>query len=81
VVTQTAGEAKLILRILSESRSSRVVAVDSGGRVLAYELHYLVSYDAVMPDGTQKVPGQMLDLTATSTIPMWRSSANSSKRS
>ena len=58
----SAGEAKLILRILSESRSSQVVAVDSGGRVLAYELHYLVSYDAVTPDGIQKVPGQSLDL-------------------
>jgi LPS-assembly lipoprotein len=58
----TAGEAKLILRILSESRYSQVVAVDSGGRVLAYELHYLVSYDAVTPDGAQKVPGQSLDL-------------------
>jgi LPS-assembly lipoprotein len=58
----TAGEANLILRILSESRYSQVVAVDSGGRVLAYELHYLVSYDAVTPDGAQKVPGQSLDL-------------------
>lgn len=58
----SAGEAKLILRILSESRYSQVVAVDSGGRVLAYELHYLVSYDAVAPDGAQKVPGQSLDL-------------------
>jgi LPS-assembly lipoprotein len=62
VLAETAGEARLILRILSESRFSQVVAVDSGGRVLAYELHYLVSYDAVMPDGAQKVPGQTLDL-------------------
>ncbi|WP_245969494.1 LPS assembly lipoprotein LptE [Thiocapsa rosea] len=61
-LAETAREAKLILRILSESRYSQVVAVDSGGRVLAYELHYLVSYDAVTPDGTQKVPGQSLDL-------------------
>ncbi|MFB1492202.1 MULTISPECIES: LPS assembly lipoprotein LptE [unclassified Thiocapsa] len=62
VLAKTAVEAKLILRILSESRFSQVVAVDSGGRVLAYELHYLVSYDAVTPDGAQKVPGQTLDL-------------------
>ncbi len=62
VLAATAGEANLILRILSESRYSQVVAVDSGGRVLAYELHYLVSYDAVTPDGVQKVPGQSLDL-------------------
>ncbi|EGV19436.1 LPS-assembly lipoprotein LptE [Thiocapsa marina] len=58
----TAGEARLILRIFSESRSSQVVAVDSSGRVLAYELHYFVSYDAVTPDGAQKVPAQSLDL-------------------
>lgn len=62
VLAKTAGEAKLILRVLSESRYAQVVAVDSGGRVLAYELHYLVSYDAVTPDGAQKVPGQSLDL-------------------
>ncbi|UHD14581.1 LPS-assembly lipoprotein LptE [Thiocapsa bogorovii] len=58
----TAGEARLILRILSEGRRSQVVAVDTGGRVLAYELHYLLSYDAVTPDGVQKVPAQSLDL-------------------
>jgi LPS-assembly lipoprotein len=65
VVTQTAADAKLILRILGEGRSSRVVAVDSAGRVLAYELHYLVRYDAVMADGTQMLAPQLLDLTRT----------------
>jgi LPS-assembly lipoprotein len=65
VVTQTAADAKLILRILGEGRSSRVVAVDSAGRVLAYELHYLVRYDAIMADGTQMLAPQMLDLTRT----------------
>lgn len=61
-VSPTPTDAKLILRILGESRFSRVVAVDSSGRVLAYELHYLVRYDGIAPDGTQKVPPQTLDL-------------------
>jgi LPS-assembly lipoprotein len=62
VVAPTAATANLIVRILGEQRYSRVVAVDSSGRVLAYELHYLVRYDAIAPDGTQKVPEQRLDL-------------------
>ncbi len=61
-LTTNPAEAKLILRILSEGRSSRVAAVDSNGKTLAYELHYLVQFDAVAPDGTQKVPPQTLDL-------------------
>jgi LPS-assembly lipoprotein len=64
-VVPSAADAKLILRILGENRTSRVVAVDSAGRVLAYELNYLVRYDAVTPDGTQKVSAQTLELTRT----------------
>jgi LPS-assembly lipoprotein len=59
------GPAKLILRILSETRFSRVAAVDSSGRVLAYELHYLVRYDAVGKDGKERMPPQTLDLVRT----------------
>ncbi len=57
--------AKLILRILSEDRFSRVAAVDSSGKVLAYELHYLVRFDAVAKDGTERVAPQTLDLVRT----------------
>jgi LPS-assembly lipoprotein len=59
------GPAKLILRILGEDRFSRVVAVDSSGRVLAYELHYRVRFDAVGKDGKERVPVQTLDLVRT----------------
>lgn len=59
------GSARLILRILSEDRFSRVAAVDSSGKVLAYELHYLVRFDAVTKDGTQRVAPQTLDLVRT----------------
>ena len=61
-LTENPAEAKLILRILSENRSSRVAAVDANGKTLAFELHYLVRFDAVAPDGAQKVPPQTLDL-------------------
>lgn len=56
------AEARLIVRILSEERSSRVVAVDANGKTLAYELHYLVQFDAVGPDGVQRVSRQSMDL-------------------
>lgn len=58
----TPAEARLIVRILSEERASRVAAVDANGKVLAYELHYLVRFDAVGPDGTQRVSPQSMDL-------------------
>ena len=58
-------KAKLILRILAETRSSRVVATDYAGKVLAYELFLRVSYDAVGTDGVQQLPMQKLDLVRT----------------
>ncbi len=61
-LTTNPAEARLILRILSEERVSRVAAVDVNGKTLAFELHSLVRFDAVTPDGTQKVPPQTLDL-------------------
>lgn len=61
-LTGNRGEAKLILRILAEQRSSRVAAVDANGKTLAYELHYVVRFDAVGADGQPRVPPQTLDL-------------------
>ena len=58
-------KAKLILRILSESRSSRVVATDYAGKVLAYELYYPVVFDAVTADGKERIPKTKLDLIRT----------------
>lgn len=58
-------KAKLILRILGETRSSRVVATDYAGKVLAYELFLRVSYDAVGTDGVQRLTMQKLDLVRT----------------
>ena len=58
-------KAKLILRITAEGRSSRVVATNNAGKVLAYELHYLVTYEAVAADGKVRIPKQKLDLVRT----------------
>ncbi len=58
-------KAKLILRITSEGRSSRVVATNNAGKVLAYELRYRVTYEAVAPDGKVLIPKQKLDLVRT----------------
>jgi len=55
-------QAHIIIRISKERRSSRVVAVDRGGKVLARELHYSLTFDAVAPDGRQLVPHQSLNL-------------------
>ena len=59
------SSAKLILRVLGEGRTSRVVATTAAGKVLAYELHYLVTYDAVLADGKHWLPQQKLDLVRT----------------
>lgn len=58
----SAKEAKLVLRILSEQRSSRVVAVDRSGKVLSYELHYWLAFDAIGADGKARLPRQDIDL-------------------
>ena len=57
-----AKEAKLVLRILSEARFSRVVAVDRNGRVLSYELHLRVGFDALGADGQVRMRRQDIDL-------------------
>jgi LPS-assembly lipoprotein len=61
-LTDSAKDARLVLRIQSERRSSRVVAVDRDGKVLSYELHYQVVFDAVGADGKTRLPRQEVDL-------------------
>jgi len=55
-------EAKLNLRILSEQRASRVVAVDRSGRVLSYDLYYRVAFDAIGKDGQALLSRQDIEL-------------------
>lgn len=61
-LTDNKAAAGLVVRITREQRSSRILAVDQNGKALAYELHYLVSFDAVAKDGGGQVPAQTMDL-------------------
>ena len=55
-------DAKLILRILGERRSSRVVAANRGGKVLSYELYLQRHLRCQGPDGKERLPRQEIDL-------------------
>ena len=57
-----AKEAKLLVRILSEARFSRVVAVDRNGKVLSYDLHLRVGFDALGADAKVRMSRQDIDL-------------------
>lgn len=56
------GRARLVLRILSEERSSRVAAVDINGKTLAYELHYGVRFEVRAADDRVLLAPQSMDL-------------------
>lgn len=60
-----AADAKLILRLQGERRSSRVVATNNAGKVLAYDLHFSLTYEATTAGGVQKLSPQPLDLVRT----------------
>lgn len=64
-VTGADKEAGMILRILGQSRSSRVVAVDRAGKALAYALEFRVRFDAVDAGGQQLIPEQQITLERT----------------
>jgi LPS-assembly lipoprotein len=57
--------AGLVIDILSEARDSRVVAVDSGGKALAYMLTYRVAFAAVDRQGQYIIEPQQLSLDRT----------------
>ncbi|ESQ13872.1 MAG: hypothetical protein N838_04930 [Thiohalocapsa sp. PB-PSB1] len=61
-LTSNPAEAGMLLRILSQSRTSRVVAVDVNGKALAYQLSYRIRFDAQDSAGKQLVPSQSLTL-------------------
>ena len=63
--TDSPSQAGMILRILSEGRDSRVVAVDQDGKALAYQLTYRVTFDALGKDGQVLVSPQTLTLDRT----------------
>jgi LPS-assembly lipoprotein len=61
-LAQSSKDAKVTLRILSETRSNRVAAVDRNAKVLAYELHYVVRWDVLGADGKERIAAQTMDL-------------------
>jgi LPS-assembly lipoprotein len=64
-LTREPAKAGLILRILSQKRRSRVVAVDRNGKALAYVLTYQVAFDAQDAKGETLVPRQEVVLDRT----------------
>jgi LPS-assembly lipoprotein len=64
-VTDDRQAARAIVRILSENRDSRVAAVDRNGKVLANDLSFQVTFDAIDAGGTPLVPAQQIMLSRT----------------
>lgn len=64
-LTQNSSDARVIVRILDERRSSRVAAVDRNGKVLAYDLGFHVTFDALGPDGAPLVSSERMILDRT----------------
>lgn len=64
-LTEDPAEAQVRIRVLDEGRGSRVVAVDRQGKVLAYELRFRATFEALGADGQVLVPPQSIDLVRT----------------
>lgn len=64
-MTATPASAGLQIRVLSENRSSRVVAVDQDGKALAYELLYRVRFAVSDGQGQELITPQELRLERT----------------
>lgn len=64
-ITNDRQEARMTLRVLREGRSSRVVAVDRNGKVLAYELGFETTFDAVGTEGEALLAPQTVSLQRT----------------
>ena len=61
-LTTKPSQARTRIRIRNERRSFHVTAVDSNGKVLAQELHYGLTFEALAADKKQLVPRQSFDL-------------------
>jgi LPS-assembly lipoprotein len=61
-IAADAAQSKLMIRVLSESESSRVVAVNADGKVIANELIYSVRFDAASAAGSPLTEAQTVEL-------------------
>ncbi len=62
---KSAEAARVIVRILQESKASRVTAVDENNKVVASELFLHLRFDATDGQGKTLVPVQSLQLSRT----------------
>lgn len=62
-LTEEPAQAGLVLRVLSERRDARVMAVDRAGKALAYELSFQARFDALGADGRVLLAAQQLRAT------------------
>lgn len=68
-VVENSAQAKAVLRLLNEKQDSRVLAVDSRGKVIGYELTYRVDFDVLTAGGETLVPRQSINLTRNQVNP------------
>ena len=59
----SAREARAVVRVLSESRRSRVGALDRNGKIIATEIFLDVRFDAREAGGKELVPPRSLELS------------------
>ncbi len=62
-VTSSPREAATLIRILEEIQDERVNAVNNQGKMLAKDLLYQVSFDAIQADGGQLAQRQTIKLS------------------
>jgi len=57
-IADSQGQATTQLQLRNQSFSRRVLSVDSGGKVLEYELHHAFDFNLVDKDGNEKIAEQ-----------------------
>ncbi len=62
-ISEDPAAARLRLHLSGERRAARVAAVDLNGKTLAWELHDLIDFEALGPDGKVLLPRQTLDIS------------------
>ena len=61
-IADNRAQAKTRLRLRNQAFSRRVLSVDSGGKVLEYELHHAFDFDLVDKKGNEKVAEQTVGI-------------------
>ena len=64
-IADSQAQAKTRLRLRNQNFSRRVLSVDSGGKVLEYELHHAFDFELVDKNGNEKVAEQTVGIQRT----------------